>query len=496
VIINRQFSPRELTMQQTTKPPSLWTIFCFIFLWSGCSLAFGAVDFDGTDDYINAGTSNTLNFSTTTSTFSITAWIYPTAYNFTRCSVLAKWLGTGNQRQYFFGVNSSNGVSLSLSPDGTAASAIIIASTGADISLNSWYHIAATLDVGADSYLLYVNGSEVATSGSTAIANLFNSSGSVNIGSTKDGTDDLFDGQIDDVRIYNRVLSASEIEVIAKGRLKYDALISNGNPVVTFDAATNGGDLSNATSGSWSHATNTGTNRYLVVGLAGWDGVDSLTNVAITYNGVAMTKLGGEQTAAFNNAILWGLANPASGSNTVSISNIPSGYAELSGGSVSFTNVHQTSSTGTLVSELDGDASVDIASLTVLDLGVDILYSGVGMTEPVIGAGGSKRVNANLASNSAKWMMMGTEGGAGTVTMSWTDADGSDFGQAAVPLKSAGGLVGYWPLDDSPDGTSGDGDTFVDRSGTGNNGTGVDGANNTGLTVKASSYLMYPAPVQ
>jgi len=58
------------------------------------------------------------------------------------------------------------------------------------------------------------------------------------------------------------------------------------------------------------------------------------------------------------------------------------------------------------------------------------------------------------------------------------------------------GLVGYWPLDDSPDGTSGDGDTFVDRSGNGNNGTGVDGANNTGLTAKASSYLMYPVPVQ
>ncbi len=58
------------------------------------------------------------------------------------------------------------------------------------------------------------------------------------------------------------------------------------------------------------------------------------------------------------------------------------------------------------------------------------------------------------------------------------------------------GLVGYWPLDDSPDGTSGDGDTFVDRSGTGNNGTGVDGANNTGLTARASSYLMYPAPVR
>ena len=56
--------------------------------------------------------------------------------------------------------------------------------------------------------------------------------------------------------------------------------------------------------------------------------------------------------------------------------------------------------------------------------------------------------------------------------------------------------VGYWPLDDCADGTSGDGDTFVDRSGSGNNGTGDDGANNTGLVCRAESYLSYPGSVQ
>lgn len=54
------------------------------------------------------------------------------------------------------------------------------------------------------------------------------------------------------------------------------------------------------------------------------------------------------------------------------------------------------------------------------------------------------------------------------------------------------GCVGYWPLNDSADGTSGDGDTFLDRAGiNGANATGADGANNTGLTAKAESYLSY-----
>lgn len=52
-------------------------------------------------------------------------------------------------------------------------------------------------------------------------------------------------------------------------------------------------------------------------------------------------------------------------------------------------------------------------------------------------------------------------------------------------------LKAYWPLDDEEDSSSGDGDTFVDRSGNGNTCTGDDGANNTGLTAKAEEILSY-----
>ena len=53
-------------------------------------------------------------------------------------------------------------------------------------------------------------------------------------------------------------------------------------------------------------------------------------------------------------------------------------------------------------------------------------------------------------------------------------------------------LIGYWPLDDEEDGSSGDGDAFADMSTNRNNGTGDDGANNTGLTAKAEEVLSYP----
>ncbi len=53
-------------------------------------------------------------------------------------------------------------------------------------------------------------------------------------------------------------------------------------------------------------------------------------------------------------------------------------------------------------------------------------------------------------------------------------------------------VTGYWPLDDCAEGVSGDGVTFHDRGGSATNGTGVDGANNTGLTCHGSIRMSYP----
>lgn len=65
-----------------------------------------------------------------------------------------------------------------------------------------------------------------------------------------------------------------------------------------------------------------------------------------------------------------------------------------------------------------------------------------------------------------------------------------------MPLQvQPANLVVYWPMDDGPDGSSADGDTVRDLSGNGNNGTGDDGANNTGLAWKAEEVLSYPPSI-
>lgn len=71
-----------------------------------------------------------------------------------------------------------------------------------------------------------------------------------------------------------------------------------------------------------------------------------------------------------------------------------------------------------------------------------------------------------------------------------------------VTLNSKGKRIGlqispanlklYLPIDDIADGVSADGATFKDLSGNGNDGTGDDGANNTGLIGAAETLLTYP----
>jgi hypothetical protein len=66
-------------------------------------------------------------------------------------------------------------------------------------------------------------------------------------------------------------------------------------------------------------------------------------------------------------------------------------------------------------------------------------------------------------------------------------------GVRRMPLQvQPSALVAYLPLDDEEDGSSCDGDTFIDMKNRVNDGTGDDGAGNDNLTAVAGRFLSYP----
>lgn len=130
---------------------------------------------------------------------------------------------------------------------------------------------------------------------------------------------------------------------------------------IAFDAASDGGAALPGTSLSWSH-TCTGSDRLLRVGTRGSSGgSDVITGV--TYNGVALTKIGSSYKGSGDRWIaIWELANPASGSNTIVIS---SASDVILGLAVSYTgaDVYDASATASTA----GDFSLTVSATPTAD---------------------------------------------------------------------------------------------------------------------------------
>jgi len=187
-----------------------------------------ALDFDGTDDYIQT-LSNDLK---TANNFTLSVWFKADATNFAHHIL---WQGEGDENGWGFNCGSDTNFEMNLSlgdfPDdgqgetddqlsffigecegGENPDVLHLATAFSDIS--GWNHVAVVVSDMSTSPAasLYLNGSVVDTdTGTTAATD--RSTWDTNFRTGFAGTGDrYFDGQIDDVRIYGRALSASEIQ--------------------------------------------------------------------------------------------------------------------------------------------------------------------------------------------------------------------------------------------------------------------------------------------
>ena len=168
--------------------------------------ANSAYSFDGTSAYIDIQNSDTLKF---TDAISLSAWIlqkqignYP--------GVISKG-NVGNYDESFaLYLSPLNKIGFLLNHDGSQAGRDLLESDEA-IPLNIWTHVACTFD--GFTMCLYVNGSRVAYN--QFQGTIFNTPDDILIGksdrhsSTTPPT--FFDGSIDEVYIFNRILSSDEI---------------------------------------------------------------------------------------------------------------------------------------------------------------------------------------------------------------------------------------------------------------------------------------------
>ncbi len=156
----------------------------------------GAVDFDGTSDYIDCGTKPGLDLNVKT----VTAWIKLNNTNIG--GILIGQVDVYTNIYHFLTTDGD----LVLTRGSTGSAGRI--SDGIVFATNQWYHVAATDAGSVASIRLWVDGVEVPSS--VDLAGYGGASGNMLIGSRPGKS--YFSGQIDLVAIWGRVLAPSQIQ--------------------------------------------------------------------------------------------------------------------------------------------------------------------------------------------------------------------------------------------------------------------------------------------
>lgn len=160
--------------------------------------------FDGSNDYVVVTDSNSLDV---TSNFTFSAWIYPTSVTGDQYILSKDGVGTDTTDAYGFFVQNGGEICYETNNRGNN-----VCPATEDILLNRWNHVAVVFNdtlSATNKATLYVNGVQQASDGDVTQAPISLATNLL-IG-RRGNSGDEFTGKLDEVRMYNRSLSGSEI---------------------------------------------------------------------------------------------------------------------------------------------------------------------------------------------------------------------------------------------------------------------------------------------
>jgi len=170
-----------------------------------------AIQLNGTNDYADLPIGTLIS---TLSSTTITEWV-----NFT--------YGSGSYERVFdFGTGSTNYMFLSAHQGGTTPEVFGILKTGGTEARctpprpmgTGWHHLAVTIDSATMTMVLYLDGTAVATNTTTTLPKDLGKTTQNWLGRSQWTADAYYTGLLDDLRIYNRALSAGEVAYLVGAR--------------------------------------------------------------------------------------------------------------------------------------------------------------------------------------------------------------------------------------------------------------------------------------
>lgn len=333
-------------------------------------------------------------------------------------------------------------------------------------STGVWHHVAYTWD--GTNNQLYLDG--VAAT-STTTAHQIATPSQAFLG-TYDGADELLSGSLDDVRVYNRALSSTEVSTLAAGGTTSttagthtfaDAFSASGS--FTISAGTVKGSSALTVGGSWVNSgTFSGTGTVTLTGTTAGNSVVSggSSFAALTVNGAGGTYTFSDAFTSTGNFTI--TAGTVTGTSAMSVGGNWSSSGTFTGtGTVTLTG---TGSSGTILSGGSRFSALTLAGAGGTYTLSDRLWvpgGTVTLSNGTLNGGSSVLHVGSFVQTSGTFVPA-----SGTVVLDGTSNQTlapTSFNALRLEEPRETNLVGYWKLDE------GQGTTLYDLSGSGDNGT-------------------------
>ena len=176
----------------------------------------GSIVFDGSDDLVNVGDNSDLQI---TANITLSAWIKASTQN--NVGIAGKYASSGGKRGYLIATNQSNSnqkITWYYQRAAGSFNSGDSVTSSSDVLDNNWHFVLCTF-TSSVSAKIYIDGELDATDTASIQSAIANNSARFDIGTHNEGTTYSFNGNISNVSIYNRALTADEV------RQNYEATV-------------------------------------------------------------------------------------------------------------------------------------------------------------------------------------------------------------------------------------------------------------------------------
>ena len=429
--------------------------------WIGSSQIDGGLDFEASDgaDSISVG-----SFDVSGTELTLSAWIKPETDGYDQ-RIITKSTSSSVSTQYWQLNNELGSTEFRLKAGGTTDRLIVSTSLAA----GTWYHLAGTYD--GTTMRLYIDGVEVGNL-VHSVGGALSTSASVPvvIGDSPSGSR-AYDGEMDDVRVYQRALTATDITTLyaysdaAASNDKTVLLVTAGSPL-TSEESTRQSQFE-----SWGYTVNTiedsDTEANFGTALAAADVVyvpQSVDGSSLAYK-LRTTSVGvvQEGVSAWGDEMGW-TTSTGQNTNVCATMTVVDNTHAITQHFSSGTNTIFSSSTAAygqqVVATVASGAQVLATNLCVNSGNANLLAMEIGST----------LANTHDGNSTARGRRVHLPFG-GAYTFSWSNvsADGLTMVQKALEWAASDSLVAHWKFDETS------GTTAADATGNGHDGTLVNG---------------------